>query len=414
MSVDSEALFRHAEALADRLISFRHDLHRFPELSFQEERTAGKIEEALSEARIPTRRLGKTGVVADLPGSKGMEPCVALRADIDALPIEELTGLPYESRNPGVMHACGHDIHTSCLLGAGLLLSRDGTENAPEREGGIRLIFQPGEEQVPGGAATLIEEGVLENPRPIAILGEHIDTALPVGSFGFRKGPFMASVDDLSILVRGRGGHAAHPDRLADPVIASGALLVALQHLAGRISPPSVPSVLSIGKVVADGATNIVPDTVFLQGTFRTLSDEWREAAKTEIPRIAREITAAYGCTAEVEIRRGYPSLSNDPSLTGRAQAIAAALPWVEATSEPSITLGGEDFAYYAGVIPGCFYHLGVWEASLADAPEPLHSPRLRASDRAIPLGAATMAALALSLLEQALLEQALPEQAAK
>ncbi len=404
MEVDPEALFRHAEALADRLISFRHDLHRFPELSFQEERTAGKIEEALSEAGIPARRLGKTGVVADLPGSKGMEPCVALRADIDALPIKELTGLPFESKNPGVMHACGHDIHTSCLLGAGLLLSRG------NREGGIRLIFQPGEEQVPGGATALIEEGVLENPRPIAILGEHIDTALPVGGFGFRKGPFMASVDDLSIVVRGRGGHAAHPDRLADPVIASGALLVALQHLAGRMSPPSVPSVLSIGRVVADGATNIVPDTVFLEGTFRTLSEEWREAAGTEIPRIAREVTAAYGCTAEVEVRRGYPSLSNDSALTDRAEQIAAALPWVEATSEPSVTLGGEDFAYYARRIPGCFYHLGVWEPSLGDAAEPLHSPRLRASDRAIPLGAATMAALALSVLKQATLERAIRE----
>lgn len=411
IKVNPEALFRQAEVLADRLTSFRHDLHRFPELSFQEERTAGKIEEALSEAGIPSRRLGKTGVVADLPGTKGMEPCVALRADIDALPIRELTGLPFASENPGVMHACGHDIHTSCLLGAGLLLSRGGNEAAtdpevayrpPDRQGGIRLIFQPGEEQVPGGAATLIEEGVLESPRPVAILGEHIDTSLPVGSFGFRRGPFMASVDDLSIVVQGRGGHAAHPDRLADPVIASGALLVALQHLAGRISPPSVPSVLSIGKVVADGATNIVPDSVFLQGTFRTLSKEWREVAQEEIPRIAREVTAAYGCTAEVEIRRGYPSLSNDPSLTARAETIAAALPWVEATSEPSVTLGGEDFAYYARRIPGCFYHLGVWEASFGDAPEPLHSPRLRASDRAIPLGAATMAALALSLLEQA------------
>ncbi len=407
MEVEPEALFRHAEAIADRLISFRHDLHRFPELSFQEERTAGKIEEALSEAGIPTRRLGGTGVVADLPGSKGMEPCVALRADIDALPIKELTGLPFESSNPGVMHACGHDIHASCLLGAGLLLSRSGTESVPERKGGIRLIFQPGEEQVPGGAATLIEEGVLENPRPVAILGEHIDTALPVGSFGFRPGPFMASVDDLSIVVRGRGGHAAHPDRLADPVIASGALLVALQHLAGRMSPPSVPSVLSIGRVIADGATNIVPDTVFLEGTFRTLSEEWREVAGTEIPRIAREITAAYGCTAEVEVRRGYPSLANDSALTNRAEQFAAALPWVEATSEPSVTLGGEDFAYYARHIPGCFYHLGVWETSLGDAPEPLHSPRLRASDRAIPLGAATMAALALSVLEQATREPA-------
>ncbi len=400
MTVDSPSLFHRAETLSDRLIAFRHDLHRFPELSFEEERTAGRIEEFLAEEEIPSRRLGKTGVVADLPGLDGMEPCVALRADIDALPIRELTGLPFESQNPGVMHACGHDIHTSCLLGAALLLSPK-IDPSAARRGGIRLIFQPGEEQIPGGAATLIAEDVLENPRPKAILGQHIDTSLSVGNFGFRAGRFMASVDDLSIVVHGRGGHAAHPDRLADPVIATGALLVALQHLAGRVSPPSVPSVLSIGKVLADGGTNIVPDSVSLLGTFRTLSGEWRERALGEIARITREVTAAYGCTADVEIQRGYPSLSNDPPLTDRARQVCAALPWVDGTPEPPITLGGEDFAYYAEVVPGCFYQLGVWEPSLGDAPEPLHSPRLRASDRAIPLGAATMAALALSVLEQ-------------
>jgi amidohydrolase len=398
--VDPRSLFHRAEALSDRLTAFRHDLHRFPELSFEEERTAGKIEEFLAGVGISSRRIGSTGVVADLPGSAGMEPCVALRADIDALPIRELTGLPFESQNPGVMHACGHDIHTSCLLGAALLLT-SGDAPPTERGGGIRLIFQPGEEQIPGGAATLIEQGVLESPRPKAILGQHIDTSLPVGGFGFRAGPFMASVDDLSIVVQGRGGHAAHPDRLADPVVATGALLVALQHVAGRMSPPSVPSILSIGKVVADGGTNIVPDSVSLLGTFRTLSEEWRETAAREIVRVARETAAAYGCTADVEIQRGYPSLSNDRALTDWARRICDGLPWVDGTPEPPTTLGGEDFAYYAGVVPGCFYQLGVWEPSLGDAPEPLHSPRLRASDRAIPIGAATMAALALSFLEQ-------------
>ena len=388
-------LLVHAESFSDELISFRHDLHQYPELSFQEERTAQKIEEALRAVNLSPRRIGGTGVVADIPGSDGMEPCVALRADIDALPIVEATGLPFASLNPGVMHACGHDIHTSCLLGAARLLAQ--TDAFP-RAGGIRLIFQPGEERLPGGAVTLIQEGVLRDPKPVAIIGQHIDPALPLGHFGFRSGPFMASVDDLAITVRGRGGHAAHPDRLADPVIASAALIVALQHIAGRSAPPSVPSVLSIGRVSAEGATNIVPDNVYLEGTFRTLSEAWRSVAQDKILRLCRDIATSYDCTAEVEISKGYPSLTNDPELTDQTEAIVRELPWAAAVTKPEVTLGGEDFAYYAKEVAGCFYHLGVWEDSLGAAPEPLHSPRLVAGDRAIPIGAATMAAIALAI----------------
>jgi amidohydrolase len=220
----------------------------------------------------------------------------------------------------------------------------------------------------------------------------------------------MASVDDLAITIRGRGGHAAHPDRLADPVIASAALIVALQHAAGRSAPPSVPSVLSIGRVAAEGATNIVPDSVYLEGTFRTLSEDWRRRAQERILRICREIAASYDCTAEVEISKGYPSLRNNVELTAQAEAVARGLSWVASLTEPEITLGGEDFAYYAAEIPGCFYNLGVWDEALGATPEPLHSPRLVASDRAIPLGSATMAAIALSLLEENQKPRAHPE----
>ena len=381
-----------AGTLAPTLVGWRRHLHRHPELSFHEHETAAFVARTLRDIGLdPLEGVGGTGVVAHVRGARP-GPVVALRADIDALPISEDTGLDFASETPGVMHACGHDVHTACLLGAARLLHehRDGLA------GTVRLVFQPGEELIPGGATAMIAAGVLGEMDgvgpPARMFGQHVVPHLAAGTLGVRSGPFMASADEVYLTVRGTGGHAAEPSALVDTVLVQAHVLVALQSVISRNCPPGVPSVLSFGRVEALGATNIVPDAVHIAGTFRSMDEPWRERAHGLIRRVAEQTAQAFGATCGVEIRIGYPALVNSPDAAAFARDTAVAL--TGAAVDLPMWYASEDFAFYAQRVPAAFSVLGV-------APPPpagtsgLHTPRFVADESALPVGAAFLAALA-------------------
>ena len=301
-----------ANAIFPSIVELRRRIHRNPELAFEEFETAKLVAETLVGLGLDvTSGVAKTGVVASLVGGQP-GPTTALRADMDALPILEENEFEFASQNPGKMHACGHDAHTSSLLGVAMILSQIRDDLA----GTVRFMFQPSEEKVPGGAKPMIEEGALGNAT--AVIGQHVTPRLPAGTLGFRPGPYMASVDEVYLEVVGEGGHAAEPHNLAsDAVVVASHIVVALQTVISRNSPPSIPSILSIGRVTADGATNIIPQTARLEGTLRAMNEEWRGRAKTLIERVATRTAEAHGAKCLVEIRPGYPALNNDPGLTG-------------------------------------------------------------------------------------------------
>ncbi|TVQ98832.1 MAG: amidohydrolase [Spirochaetaceae bacterium] len=379
-------------------ITHRRTLHAAPELSFQERETSAYIARTLTDWGIDcVSGIGGYGVVATIPGgSPG--PVVVLRADMDALPITEQTGLPFASTRPGVMHACGHDAHVACLLTAARIL-----QQIREQFGGvIRLIFQPAEEKLPGGAQAMIRDGVLTNPVPTVAVGQHINPTLPTGVIGFRSGLFMASVDDLFLRIRGSGGHAANPDQLVDPVTIAAQIILSLQQVSSRLAPPEVPTVLSIGQVIAGGATNVIPTEVTMEGTFRTVDETWRMAAHDHIRRIATRTAEAMNGTCEVEIQIGYPSLMNDLDLTARIEENARLYVGAERVQPLPLTMGGEDFAYYGRALPGCFYNLGVCPPDRLERSEPLHSPRLVVDEAALEVGAGFLAWNAVRELQHA------------
>ena len=381
-----------AAALAPTLVGWRRHLHRTPELSFHEHETAAFVAATLRETGLdPLENVGGTGVVAHVRGALP-GPVVALRADIDALPIAEETGLDFASERPGVMHACGHDVHTACLLGAARLLHAHRASLA----GTVRLVFQPGEELIPGGATAMIAAGVLGEMdgvgAPVAMFGQHVVPQLAAGRLGVRAGAFMASADELYLTVRGAGGHAADPAALVDTVLVQAHILVALQSVVSRNCPPGVPSVLSFGRVEALGATNVVPDEVRLAGTFRSMDQPWRERAHGLIRRVAEQTAGAFGATVDVEIRVGYPALVNDAAAAALVRETAERL--VGAAVDVPMWYASEDFAYYGRHVPAAFSVLGVGAAGV-DAPAGLHTPRFAPDEAALPVGAAFLAALA-------------------
>lgn len=337
--------------------SYRHHLHKNPELSFEEFNTAKFIESKLSEFAGENRiyRLANTGIVYEITG-KNPGRTIALRADIDALPILEKNDKPYRSQNDGVMHACGHDVHTSCMLGAAQLL----TELSDYFDGTVKIIFQPAEEKIPGGASLMIKEGVLKNPAPTSIIGQHVMPLIPAGKVGFRSGKYMASADEIYLTVKGKGGHAAMPENLVDPILIAAQLITALQQIVSRKASPKMPSVLSFGRIEGLGATNVIPETVALQGTFRTLNEEWRFEAHDWIRKICKNISQAAGGDCDVDIKVGYPYLSNDPELTAKSMEAAKNFLGDENVVDLDIWMAAEDFAYYSQEIPACFYRLGT------------------------------------------------------
>ncbi|QNL21779.1 amidohydrolase [Hyphobacterium sp. CCMP332] len=395
MDIKNEILKLAAEN-KQRVIEFRHYLHAHPELSFQEYDTAKFISKVLEKYGIEHQTgVADTGIVAYVRGKNADKRTIALRADIDALPIKEENEVPYKSKNEGVMHACGHDVHSSSLLGTAIILN-----NLNDHfEGTVKMLFQPGEEKIPGGATLMIKAGALESPKPKSILGQHVMPYLPVGTIGFREGMYMASADEIYITIIGKGGHAAMPENLVDPVAIQAQMITALQQVISRNAPPKIPSVLSFGKIEANGATNVIPNEVYIEGTFRTMNEEWRNKAHTLIKKVASGICESFGAECKIEVRKGYPYLENEPGLTKRMKEAAIELLGKDKVVDLDIWLAGEDFAFYSQIMDACFYRLGVANEAKGIT-SGVHTPTFNIDEDALEIGSALMAWLAVKELE--------------
>ena len=345
-----------AKEVFEETVRIRRHLHQYPELSFEEHQTSEFVKQQLNDLGIPHTTMAGTGVVGLLKGDLPSDRVIALRADMDALPILEVEGRPYGSKNPGVMHACGHDAHTASLLGTARILS----QLKATFGGTIKFIFQPGEERLPGGASLMIKEGVLESPAPQAILGQHVMPLIPAGKVGFREGQYMASTDELYMTVKGKGGHGAQPQQNIDPVLIMAHILTALQQVVSRIADPKMPTVLSFGKVIANGATNVIPNEVYLEGTFRTFDEKWRKEAHVRMRKIAIGIAESMGGSCDFEVRNGYPFLVNDEELTASSRRFAEEYLGKDNVVDLDLWLAAEDFAYYSQASKACFYRLGT------------------------------------------------------
>ena len=385
-----------AAGISQELIAIRRHLHSNPELSFQEYNTVAYVKMQLEGMGITQiKSLAQTGLEVLIEGRNPNKKVVALRADMDALPIVEANDVPYKSKNVGVMHACGHDAHTTCLLGVAKILQGE----RESFEGTVKLIFQPGEEKLPGGASLMIAEGVLENPTVNAILGQHVMPLIPVGKVGFRSGLYMASTDELYVTIKGKGGHGAMPHLCIDPVVVMAQMITALQTLVSRQANPIIPSVLSFGKVIANGATNVIPNEVYLEGTFRTLDEKWRSKAHELMHRTAQCVAEGFGAAVDFEIRKGYPFLHNNPVLTARSKAAALNYMGEENIVDLDIWMAAEDFAYYSQEADACFYRLGTRNESKGIV-SGVHTPTFDIDEEALEIGAGLMAYLAITELE--------------
>ncbi len=377
-------------------IANRQHIHQNPELSFQEFETQSFIKAALDSYGIHSEKIANTGLIALIEGKNPSKKVVALRADIDALPILETNDLPYKSKNPGVMHACGHDVHASSLLATAKILQ----ELKGDFEGTVKLLFQPAEEKAPGGASIMIEEGALENPRPSGILGQHVATNIPVGKIGFREGMYMASADELYLTVKGLGGHGAMPDNCIDPVVIASHIIVAMQQIISRNKNPKLPSVLTFGKFIANGATNVIPDEVKIEGTFRAMDETWRAEGLAKMKKLAEGIAEAMGGSCEFNVLKGYPFLKNNPELTRRMKSAAVEYMGEENVIDLDIWMAAEDFAFYTHHVDACFYRLGVRNEDRGIV-NGVHTPNFNIDEQALEHGPGLMAWLAIQELNK-------------
>ena len=376
--------------------AIRHHIHANPELSFQEYNTSKYVAGKLTEWNIPHEAgIADTGIVALIKGKNPGKKCIALRAELDALPIKEANDVPYKSKNDGVMHACGHDVHASCLLGAARILN----DLKDEWEGTIKLIWQPGEEKHPGGASLMIKAGVLQNPKPEAILALHVYPHLPSGETGFRAGQYMASADEVYITIEGKGGHAALPHQTIDPIAISALVITGLQQVIARKCNPLIPSVLTFGSIQGGFATNVIPDKVEILGTFRTMNEKWRYEAHQWIKDFTEQTCAAYGAKATVEIPVGYPSLFNDPALTAKAEHWAKDYMGGEHVHMLDMRMAGEDFSFYTHEVPGCFFRIGTSKAG-KEFTAPVHNAKFDIDEQAMETGMGIMAWMGVNALK--------------
>ena len=383
-----------AKTIFNDVVANRRHLHSHPELSFHEVETSAFVAGKLDELGIEYIKMADTGLVGLIKGDKPSTNVVALRADMDALPITEANDVPYKSQNNGVMHACGHDVHTSSLLGVAKIL----TSLKSEFGGTVKLIFQPAEEKLPGGASIMIKEGVLENPKPQAVIGQHVMPLIDAGKVGFRSGQYMASTDELYVTVTGKGGHAAQPQQNVDPVIITAHILTALQQIVSRFSDPKTSCVLSFGKVIANGATNVIPNEVKLEGTFRALDEKWRAEAHEKMTKMATGIAESMGATCDFNIVKGYPFLTNEPKLTAATRGFAEDYLGSENVQYLDIWMAGEDFAYYTQVADACFYRLGTRNESRGITSS-VHTPTFDIEETALETSVGLMAYIAVKQL---------------
>lgn len=390
-AIKQKSLAFHADTVRAR----RH-LHAHPELSYQEKETARFVGAELTAMGLAPVAAADTGWVALIEGKNPTAKTIALRADMDALPIEEANAVPYKSKNKGVMHACGHDVHTASLLTTARILM----DVRDQFEGTVKLLFQPGEEKNPGGASFMIRDGALINPTPAGILGQHVMPLIPVGKIGFREGMYMASCDEIYLRVIGKGGHGAAPDLAVDPVLIASHLIVALQQIISRQASPKQPTVLTFGKIIGEGATNIIPNEVNIAGTFRAMNEEWRAAGLQKIRTLVTGLAESMGGRCEVEISRGYPYLENNPTLTRSIRAAAEMYVGPENIVDLDITLGAEDFAYYSQVIPASFYRLGTRNEAKGIISY-VHTPTFDVDEDALAIGPGLMAWMAVEELRK-------------
>lgn len=385
-----------AKAYLKDVIQVRRHLHAHPELSFKEYETSRYIQNFLKEEGIPFKAgYVETGIVAHIEGKNPSKRVIALRADIDALPIQEENEASYCSQNNGVMHACGHDVHTSSVLGTAKILN----QLKDQFEGTIKIIFQPGEEVLPGGASLMIKEGALKNPDAELIIGQHVFPEMDAGKVGFRKGMYMASCDEIYVTVKGKGGHAAMPQNIIDPILIASHMVVALQQVVSRHNSPLVPSVLSFGRIEGLGVTNVVPDIVKMEGTFRTMDEEWRAKAHEVMHKMATNIAEGMGGSVDFDIQKGYPFLVNEENTTLKSWSLADEFLGKENVEELTLRMTSEDFAFYSQVMPSCFYRLGVRNANKGITSR-LHTSSFDVDESALETGMGLMAYIALGLLK--------------
>ncbi|WP_421946031.1 M20 metallopeptidase family protein [Pedobacter sp.] len=383
-----------AETIFNDVVGYRRHIHANPELSFKEFETSLYVKDKLTKWGIEFTSCANTGVVGLIKGNLPSDKVIALRGDMDALPIHEDNDKPYRSKNHGVMHACGHDVHTSSLLGTAFILN----QLKDEFGGTIKLIFQPAEELLPGGASIMIKEGVLENPKPQYIVGQHVMPLIESGKVGFRSGIYMASTDELYVTVTGKGGHGAQPHQNIDPVLIASHIIIALQQIVSRNADPRLPSVLSFGKVTANGATNIIPNEVKIEGTFRTLDEDWRAEAHKRMKKMAEGIAESMGGSCDFDIHKGYPFLINEEKLTANARGFAEDFLGKENVIDLDIWMAAEDFSFYSQVTDACFYRLGTGNAA-KDTMHSVHTPKFDIDEDALKLSTGLMAYIAVKQL---------------
>ncbi|MFC2115201.1 M20 family metallopeptidase [Bacteroidota bacterium] len=383
-----------SEELYPEILKIRRHLHRFPELSFQEHETANYIVSVLEKVGIPCRKgIAGTGILAEVSGTSDGR-IIALRADMDALPVLEENDVEYRSEKEGVMHACGHDVHSSSLIGTAMILIK----LQDKFTGKVKLVFQPGEEKAPGGARLMLEEKLFGDEEPELMMAQHVYPSMLSGKTGFREGKYMASCDEIYITVKGKGGHAAMPHMTTDTVLIASHILVALQQIVSRNAKASTPTVLSFGRMIADGAVNVIPSEVRMEGTFRTMDENWRKDAHKSMMKMAQSIAESMGGICDFNVVEGYPALYNDPVITRKTKEFAASYLGMDAVEELDIRMTAEDFSFFAEKYPSVLYRLGVRNHDKNEALE-LHTPTFNIDEEALKTGMGTMAWLAISHL---------------
>lgn len=390
-----EKIKQLSKEYAAETIANRRHLHAHPELSFEEYETQQFVQNQLKQLGVESTKIADTGLIAIIEGKNPGKKTVALRADMDALPIIEANAIDYASTRPGVMHACGHDVHTASLLCTSKILQH--LKN--DFEGTIKLIYQPAEEKAPGGASIMIAQGVLQNPNPSKILGQHVAPNIPVGKVGFREGMYMASTDELYLKVIGKGGHGAMPDQCIDPILIASHIIVALQQIISRNRDPKSPSVLTFGKIEGLGATNVIPNEVNIQGTFRCMNETWRADGLARMKKMAEGMAEAMGGVCQFEIIKGYPYLENEPIFTRRMKQAAIAYMGAENVVDLDLWMAGEDFAFYTHHVDACFYRLGTRNEAKGIV-SGVHTPTFNIDEAALEIGPGLMAWLALEELK--------------